>query len=180
MEWNDRVERAGEQVPAMAPQITRRKPGYLRTVLKQRCPECGRGFVYGHAMNMNTLCPACGSRFEREPGYFTGAIYIGILLALQPVLLLMYLLMRYLPDIPLQVSALLAVLGFIPLLPLTLRLSRVMWLGIGRNFSPDQYPGSSPEPPIPPLDPEPADPSGEERREDREAETVEREERTPV
>ena len=164
----------------MAREISRTRDGYLRTVLKQRCPECGRGFVYGHAMNMNTLCPACGSRFEREPGYFTGAIYIGILLALQPVLLVMYLLMRFVPDIPLQLSALLAVLCFVPLLPLTLRLSRVMWLGIGRNFSPDQYPGSPPEPPGTGPLPEPVDPSGSERGVAGREEVVEPERAPPV
>ena len=125
----------------------RREHGYFWTVTRQRCPGCRRGLVYGHAMNMNTLCPACGSRFEREPGYFTGAIYIGILLAIPVVLLALYLLMRFLPDIPLQLSALLSVLAFVPLLPITLRISRVMWLGIGHDFSPDHYPGLPPEPP---------------------------------
>lgn len=134
--------------------------GYLWTVTHQRCPKCTRGLVYGHAMNMNTLCPACGSRFEREPGYFTGAIYIGILLALPVVLLALYLLMRFVPEIPLQLSALLAVLAFAPLLPLTLRISRVMWLGIGHDFSPDDSPGLPPDPPgsVPEtIDPTPGD-----------------------
>ncbi len=78
------------------------------------------------------------------------------------MLLALYLLMRFLPEIPLQLSALLAVLAFVPLLPLTLRLSRVMWLGIGHDFSPDHYPGIPPEPPaagprISPTDPADSD-----------------------
>jgi hypothetical protein len=68
--------------------------------------------------------------------------------------------MRFLPEIPLQLAAILAVLGFIPLLPLTLRLSRVMWLGIGRDFSPDHFPGYPPDAPADPPQPSPIAPDG--------------------
>ena len=43
---------------------------------------------------MNETCPSCGFRFEREPGYFLGSIYINYgLAALQ--MLVGWLVLRY-------------------------------------------------------------------------------------
>ncbi len=45
--------------------------------LRLRCPRCGRGDVFDGPFRMRSECPVCGLRFEREPGYFVGAIYIN-------------------------------------------------------------------------------------------------------
>lgn len=42
-----------------------------------RCPRCGQGSLYGKAFTMNEHCENCGLKFEREQGYFIGAIYIN-------------------------------------------------------------------------------------------------------
>ena len=42
-----------------------------------RCPRCGHGSLYGKPFNMNEHCESCGLKFEREQGYFIGAIYIN-------------------------------------------------------------------------------------------------------
>lgn len=45
--------------------------------LRLRCPRCGIGRLYGKPFRMNQHCAHCRLKFEREQGYFIGAIYIN-------------------------------------------------------------------------------------------------------
>jgi len=51
----------------------------LRRGLKLRCPDCGLGPLYRSLFKMNTHCEYCGLIYEREQGYFIGAIYINVI-----------------------------------------------------------------------------------------------------
>ncbi len=42
-----------------------------------KCPRCGVGSLFNKPFRMSAACPHCGLRFEREQGYFVGAIYIN-------------------------------------------------------------------------------------------------------
>jgi len=51
------------------------------TILRFRCPHCGRGAVLTGLFSMNERCPVCGFVFMRgNPAYFSGAIFINYLL----------------------------------------------------------------------------------------------------
>jgi uncharacterized protein (DUF983 family) len=45
--------------------------------LRLRCPRCGAGRLFRKPFRMYELCPRCALKFEREQGYFIGAIYIN-------------------------------------------------------------------------------------------------------
>ncbi len=64
----------------MEPEATATKPS-VGTLLKRgftkRCPNCGGGKLYRGWFQMVDRCPTCGLRFEREPGFFTGAYLIN-------------------------------------------------------------------------------------------------------
>ena len=45
--------------------------------LRLRCPRCGVGPLYARPFRMHANCRQCGLQFEREQGYFVGAIYIN-------------------------------------------------------------------------------------------------------
>jgi uncharacterized protein (DUF983 family) len=45
--------------------------------LRLKCPRCNVGSLYRHPFSMNDYCLHCGLKFEREQGYFVGAIYIN-------------------------------------------------------------------------------------------------------
>lgn len=49
----------------------------LRAALRLRCPRCGVGKLYAKPFKMFEHCPQCHLKFEREQGYFVGAIYIN-------------------------------------------------------------------------------------------------------
>lgn len=85
---------------------------------------------------MNDRCPACGLVFEREPGYFTGAMYVSYalgIIATAPVYFSMLLAGQGAPVI-LAVTAAVVVVWF----PLLFRYSRVIWMHIDRTVNPDE------------------------------------------
>jgi len=45
--------------------------------LRLRCPRCGVGSLYAKPFRMRSNCRQCDLQFEREQGYFVGAIYIN-------------------------------------------------------------------------------------------------------
>lgn len=62
----------------------------MRAILEGKCPKCEKGDIFKSAGNIFTLrapimhshCENCGYRFEKEPGYFIGAMYVSYGLAL--------------------------------------------------------------------------------------------------
>ncbi len=49
----------------------------LRGLLK-RCPKCGETKIFRRWFTLVARCPRCGLVFEREEGYWTGAMAINI------------------------------------------------------------------------------------------------------
>jgi uncharacterized protein (DUF983 family) len=55
----------------------------LWAVANCKCPHCRQGDMYQYAAfstkftKMNPTCPVCNLKFEREPGFFVGAMYVG-------------------------------------------------------------------------------------------------------
>ena len=86
---------------------------------------------------MNDTCPSCHLKFEREPGYFTGAMYISYALAVPPLTALTAIFTYWLlPDWPLHEVILLAAVLFTPLIPMLFRYSRIIWIHLDRYFVP--------------------------------------------
>ncbi len=53
----------------------------LRRGLRQRCPVCGRGKIFAGIFKTYERCPVCGFAFEREPGYYTGAMAVNLVVS---------------------------------------------------------------------------------------------------
>jgi uncharacterized protein (DUF983 family) len=49
----------------------------LISAVRLKCPRCGAGSLYAKPFRMRSHCANCGIKFEREQGYFVGAIYIN-------------------------------------------------------------------------------------------------------
>ena len=96
-----------------------------RTILQQRCSECGEGRVFAGAFRMNERCPVCGCKFERGPGYFTGAMYFSYALGI-PIIAAGVLLGKLLlvPSWPLHWILLAVWVASLPLVPAVFRYSR--------------------------------------------------------
>ncbi|HXY92850.1 MAG TPA: DUF983 domain-containing protein [Acidimicrobiia bacterium] len=44
----------------------------------KRCPRCGKGRLFRGWFDIVERCPRCDLHFEREPGYWTGALAVNI------------------------------------------------------------------------------------------------------
>jgi hypothetical protein len=85
---------------------------------------------------MHDRCPNCGLRFNREPGYFLGAMYISYGLALAMIAALGAILWA-LTDWRIDKIAIWAVLLFLPLAPVLALFSRVLWIYFDQKMDPD-------------------------------------------
>lgn len=45
--------------------------------LRKRCPRCGAGGLFTGWWTMVAECPGCGLHFERDPGYWVGAMIVN-------------------------------------------------------------------------------------------------------
>ena len=107
---------------------------------RQRCPRCrqGRIFrrpVYRAALAMFESCSVCGLKFEREQGYFLGAMYVSYLLSIPPVILLVLLVWKLtgrLSDVAIGV----AFLAYLPFVPVVARFARIIWMYVDQGFDP--------------------------------------------
>src|SRR5215468_10645712 len=52
----------------------------LVALARSRCPRCRKGRLFRGWFAMNDPCPVCGLIFQREEGYFLGAMYVSYLL----------------------------------------------------------------------------------------------------
>lgn len=46
--------------------------------LRLRCPRCGKGKVFSHGFTTYEKCSHCGWVYEREEGYWTGAMAVNL------------------------------------------------------------------------------------------------------
>jgi uncharacterized protein (DUF983 family) len=108
--------------------------GLVSAILAARCPQCREGdFFVGPWYQLNFLrikphCEVCAAKFEPEPGFFIGAMYVNYafnIMQLVVVGLFMWLVVN-----PASTWAIVgAVLGVTFLtIPFTARASRVIWM----------------------------------------------------
>jgi uncharacterized protein (DUF983 family) len=100
----------------------------LSGLVGQRCPRCLQGRLYRRGLEMHVRCPQCDLLYEREPGYFIGAMYISYGMATMLIGLLMWLLHLALPEWDLGWIVLLATALFLPLGPMVSRYARTIWM----------------------------------------------------
>jgi hypothetical protein len=85
---------------------------------------------------MHDRCPNCGLRFNREPGYFLGAMYISYALALV-IIVAFGAVLWALTGWRVDKIAIWAVVLFLPFAPMLTLLSRVLWIYLDQTFDPD-------------------------------------------
>lgn len=107
--------------------------GLIWAVLRQRCPRCRKGPVFHGLMSMYPRCGVCGLVYEREPGYFYGAMYASYFLGLVSTA-------YWVPMLVVGVSPLwvigLPTVQLILQIPLSFRYSRIIWMAIDHRFDP--------------------------------------------
>jgi hypothetical protein len=107
----------------------------LPSIIQEKCPNCNKGHVFQKRKHffampvMNEHCECCNYYFEREPGYFLGAMYVSYGLAVFQGIAA-FLIAHFLFDLNTFVQAL-AVVGTITLMGLkNYKWSRLIYLHI--------------------------------------------------
>ena len=123
------------------PTVTKGTTSTARGIFFQLCPRCYAGKIFRRSVflfpGMHERCPACGLKFEREAGYFLGAMYISYGLALGTIAML-GLLLWWLVAWPFQKTVIAAVLLFLPFAPVLTLLARVLWIYLDQTLDPDR------------------------------------------
>jgi uncharacterized protein (DUF983 family) len=52
--------------------------GTLTRSLRLRCPACGRSSIFKAPFRVRHHCPSCSALFQREAGFFVGAIMVNM------------------------------------------------------------------------------------------------------
>lgn len=82
-----------ERAPSLSKMLVR--------AAQRRCPRCGGDEIFATYHELRERCPTCGHKFEREPGYWVGAMIVvtTITFALFIILLVGGMLLTW-PDVP--------------------------------------------------------------------------------
>ena len=115
-------------------------PARWQAILRARCPRCRVGPIFsrwrfpGFGV-LHPMCPVCGLLYQREQGYFLGAMYISSLIVTALIfvfLLLLWAVTSWSWDTLLLASLALVVLTA----PLVMSVARVLWLHFDQSFDP--------------------------------------------
>jgi uncharacterized protein (DUF983 family) len=109
----------------------------LIRAFRKRCPRCGAGKIFKSFWALHDNCPNCDYRFEREEGYWVGAIIINTAVT-ETLFLAVFLTILFasLPDIrwlPLLATAL-VLNGIFPVV--FFPYSKTIWMGLNMYFNP--------------------------------------------
>lgn len=128
------------------------KKSLLSAILNHKCPRCREGDIYQYSLAekpqsftaTHKTCPHCQLIFEREPGFFFGAMYVSYAFTMGVLLTTAFILYNFFddPELIVYITAVPAIV--IILLPVIFRYSRTLFLyGFGGVSYDEQYAGES-------------------------------------
>jgi len=85
---------------------------------------------------MHERCPSCNLEFEREPGYFIGAMYVSYGIAVVMITALFWIVSLFAPGSSFEMALSIAALLFLMFVPVVFRYSRIIWMHIDRTIDP--------------------------------------------
>lgn len=108
----------------------------LRRALQRCCPRCAEP-AFETWFRMREHCVSCGLRFEREPGYWVGAVIINtavifatFLVAFGGMVLLTW------PDVPWTVVLIITLLANVVIPVVFYPMSKTVWLALELSWHP--------------------------------------------
>src|ERR1700723_172324 len=118
------------------------KPSVWSSILRQRCPRCRvggifRGSIFRGFPEMYQLCETGDLKFEREPGYFLGAMYVSYGLALGTIAIIAAVLWGT-PSWSIVKDVAWACVLFLPLAPWLTLFARVLWIYLDQTIDPER------------------------------------------
>ena len=106
----------------------------IKSALLCKCPQCRKGDIFPYSAysfkfhKINIFCPECDVRFEVEPGFFIGAMYVNYGFTVIQVLTVGVLFNVFNPEAVIWDFMTFTLLSIFIFLPITLRLSKSLYL----------------------------------------------------
>ncbi len=114
--------------------------GHFADGFRLLCPNCRNHPLFRTFFAMHPNCPGCGYVFEREAGYFIGAIYINMAITL-PTLVGGYYLLDWYAGPALSTQFIIWGLFSVSFPVLFFRYSRGVWINLDYYFTHPKAPG---------------------------------------
>jgi uncharacterized protein (DUF983 family) len=109
----------------------------LARALTRRCPACGSPGIFKSWFALKTECPGCGLVFDREEGYFLGAMMVNLAASeLIFALALVALVLATWPTPPWKVIWIGAVVGMAVVPLIFYPFSKTVWIAFDLSFRP--------------------------------------------
>ncbi|WP_070137922.1 DUF983 domain-containing protein [Crocinitomix algicola] len=114
----------------------------LYSILNSKCPKCQEGdfHVSKNAYDFNNFgknhdyCSHCGFKYEQEPGFFYGAMYVSYALTVAFSVAIGVAIFVLFPSSSYLVYLISILVGLVVLMPLSFRLSRIIWLNLFHHY----------------------------------------------
>lgn len=120
----------------------------LQALAGGKCPRCRTGSMFVHPNfrlkgfdKMYTNCPVCGQKYDPEPGFYFGAMFVSYAFSVALTLIVAFLVYFIFGNPPMWVYTTAIIVVVLLLFPTMFRYSRIFYLhmfgGIRYNPSPD-------------------------------------------
>ena len=116
----------------------------IYSITKGKCPKCHEGDFYKYSFNLNPKriiklhdnCPNCNFKYMIEPSFFFGAMFVnyGIAVAL---FVGIFIIAKVILGLSILQSFIAIIVVSLLLTPVTLRLSRILWINMFVSYKPE-------------------------------------------
>lgn len=114
-----------------------KKGSKLYSILTGSCPKCHQESMYldknpyhvGNLYKMNERCTHCGLKYEVEPSFFYGAMYVSYGLTVGIGIVIFVVLNSFI-ELNANKSLLAIIIGIVVLMPITARLARNIYINM--------------------------------------------------
>jgi len=118
-----------------------KKGSKLYSILNNKCPQCQEGDLFiSHPYNFkkfgkkNVHCPECDLKFEREPGFFFGSMYISYAVGVGVFVAWWLLKTLLFPTMEAGTMVLIMMFIQIALAPFSLYISKLIWVNLFTTY----------------------------------------------
>ena len=111
----------------------------FQAIIQAKCPQCREGDIFGPMNKTHKYCPHCGLRYEREPSFFYGAMYISYAFSVAIVMICGFLTYLIGNDPDLWVYMIVIIIAILLASPISFRYSRTLMLHLfgGIKYKPE-------------------------------------------
>lgn len=113
------------------------KGNKLYSIFRNKCPRCHEGDFFKYKISLNpkkisTLhdnCPKCNLKYMIEPSFYFGAMYVNYAIAVA-LFVAIFIISKVFLGLTILHSFIAVVVVSVLLTPLSLRLSRIIWINL--------------------------------------------------